>query len=86
MNAQNFLSQNNESMCMLEATLGMNLHLNKVDARGIHLGWLVVGANTVAVTKPKSISGYSCTVTATFIVIVIISRKPHLIKVEGITT
>jgi len=84
MNVQNVLSYNNESLCMPEAILGMDLHLNKVNARGIHLGWLVVGANTVAVTKPKSILGYSCTVTTISIIIIIISRKPHFIKVEGV--
>jgi len=86
MNVQNVLSYNNESLCMPEAILGTNLYLNKVNARGIHLGWLMVGANTVAVTKPKSILSYSCTVTNTSIIIIIISRKPYPIKVEGIAT
>ena len=86
MNAQNVLSHNNELLCMPEAILGTNLHLNKVDARGIHLGWLMVGANMVAAIKPKSILSCSCTITTISIVIVIISRKPHSIKVEGIAT
>jgi len=43
-NVQNVLSHNNESLYMPESIFGMNLHLNKVNARGIHLGWLVVRA------------------------------------------
>jgi len=69
---------------MPEAILGTNLHLNKVNARGKHLRWLVVGAKMVAVTKPKSILGYSCTVTTTSIIIVIISRHWKKVKFLGI--